>query len=194
MVNGLSGGQADGQHLPLPQRMEGFGVSHLHVLPIELSTPWVSQHRFSPPLLPPQTPFPPSGRIGVAAVTAGPGVTNAVTAIKNAQMAESPLLLIGGAAASLQKVCRSHLEPLYPISFYWGRRGGMFSFLLGFGCRDGGRCRTSTSCPSSGRCARPASRCAPSVTSSPRCAKPSPRRSQGPQVQQGSPQPPHGGI
>ncbi|XP_014817198.1 PREDICTED: acetolactate synthase-like protein, partial [Calidris pugnax] len=44
-----------------------------------------------------------SGRIGVAAVTAGPGVTNAVTAIKNAQMAESPLLLIGGAAATLQK-------------------------------------------------------------------------------------------
>ena len=25
VVNGLSGGQADGQHLPLPQRMEGFG-------------------------------------------------------------------------------------------------------------------------------------------------------------------------
>ncbi|XP_030826600.1 acetolactate synthase-like protein [Camarhynchus parvulus] len=44
-----------------------------------------------------------SGRIGVAAVTAGPGVTNAVTAVKNAQMAESPLLLLGGAAASLQK-------------------------------------------------------------------------------------------
>ncbi|XP_014749281.1 PREDICTED: acetolactate synthase-like protein [Sturnus vulgaris] len=45
-----------------------------------------------------------SGRIGVAAVTAGPGVTNAVTAVKNAQMAESPLLLLGGAAATLQKV------------------------------------------------------------------------------------------
>ncbi|KFP34180.1 Acetolactate synthase-like, partial [Colius striatus] len=44
-----------------------------------------------------------SGRIGVAAVTAGPGVTHTVTAIKNAQMAESPVLLIGGAAASLQK-------------------------------------------------------------------------------------------
>ncbi|NXS85727.1 ILVBL protein, partial [Erpornis zantholeuca] len=45
----------------------------------------------------------PAGRIGVAAVTAGPGVTNAVTAVKNAQMAESPLLLLGGAAATLQK-------------------------------------------------------------------------------------------
>nr|XP_041567627.1 2-hydroxyacyl-CoA lyase 2 isoform X2 [Taeniopygia guttata] len=44
-----------------------------------------------------------SGRIGVAAVTAGPGVTNAVTAVKNAQMAESPLLLLAGAAARLQK-------------------------------------------------------------------------------------------
>ncbi|XP_031950435.1 acetolactate synthase-like protein isoform X3 [Corvus moneduloides] len=44
-----------------------------------------------------------SGRIGVAAVTAGPGVTNTVTAVKNAQMAESPLLLLGGAAATLQK-------------------------------------------------------------------------------------------
>ena len=32
------------------------------------------------------------------------GLTNTVTAIKNAQMAESPLLLIGGAAASLLKV------------------------------------------------------------------------------------------
>lgn len=36
-----------------------------------------------------------SGTIGVAAVTAGPGLTNTITAVKNAQMAESPLLLIG---------------------------------------------------------------------------------------------------
>jgi acetolactate synthase-like protein len=36
-----------------------------------------------------------SGAIGVAAVTAGPGVTNTVTAVKNAQLAESPVLLIG---------------------------------------------------------------------------------------------------
>ncbi|KGL97976.1 Acetolactate synthase-like, partial [Charadrius vociferus] len=43
------------------------------------------------------------GRIGVAARTGGPGVTNTVTAVKNAQMAESPVLLIGGAAATLQK-------------------------------------------------------------------------------------------
>ncbi|CAG0913425.1 unnamed protein product [Notodromas monacha] len=44
-----------------------------------------------------------SGNIGVAAVTAGPGVTNAVTALKNAQMAESSVLLLGGAASTLLK-------------------------------------------------------------------------------------------
>ncbi len=44
-----------------------------------------------------------SGSIGVAAVTAGPGLTNTITAIKNAQMAESPILLLGGAAANLLK-------------------------------------------------------------------------------------------
>ncbi|XP_062408638.1 2-hydroxyacyl-CoA lyase 2 [Sardina pilchardus] len=42
-----------------------------------------------------------SGTVGVAAVTAGPGLTNTVTAVKNAQMAESPLLLIGGAAGTM---------------------------------------------------------------------------------------------
>jgi len=44
-----------------------------------------------------------SNSIGVAIVTAGPGITNTITAIKNAQMAESPLLLIGGSAATLLK-------------------------------------------------------------------------------------------
>jgi thiamine pyrophosphate-dependent acetolactate synthase large subunit-like protein len=37
-------------------------------------------------------------RIGVAVVTAGPGVTDAVTGVANAHSARSPLLLIGGAA------------------------------------------------------------------------------------------------
>jgi len=36
--------------------------------------------------------------IGVAVVTAGPGVTDAVTGVANAYSARSPLLLIGGAA------------------------------------------------------------------------------------------------
>ena len=44
-----------------------------------------------------------TGTIGVAAVTAGPGVTNTITAIKNAQMAQSPLILFGGATATLLK-------------------------------------------------------------------------------------------
>ena len=39
-----------------------------------------------------------TGRPGVAAVTAGPGLTNAITALKNAQLAQSPVLLLGGAA------------------------------------------------------------------------------------------------
>jgi acetolactate synthase-like protein len=39
-----------------------------------------------------------TGVPGVAAVTAGPGVTNTITAVKNAQMAQSPLVLLGGAA------------------------------------------------------------------------------------------------
>lgn len=37
-----------------------------------------------------------TGRPGVAAVTAGPGVTNAVTAIANAMRAQSPVVVIGG--------------------------------------------------------------------------------------------------
>ena len=39
-----------------------------------------------------------TGRPGVAAVTAGPGLTNSVTAVKNALMAQSPVVLLGGAA------------------------------------------------------------------------------------------------
>ncbi len=44
-----------------------------------------------------------TGIPGVAVVTAGPGVTNTVTAIKNAQLAQSPLVLLGGAAATMLK-------------------------------------------------------------------------------------------
>ncbi|TNN15158.1 Acetolactate synthase-like protein [Schistosoma japonicum] len=42
-----------------------------------------------------------SGSVGVAVVTAGPGLTNTVTAVKNAQMAESPVVLLAGAASGL---------------------------------------------------------------------------------------------
>ncbi|MCA9671962.1 MAG: thiamine pyrophosphate-binding protein [Myxococcales bacterium] len=44
-----------------------------------------------------------TGTVGVAAVTAGPGVTNTITAVKNAQMGESPVLVLGGATATVLK-------------------------------------------------------------------------------------------
>lgn len=44
-----------------------------------------------------------TGVPGVAAVTAGPGVTNTMTAVKNAQMAQSPLVVFGGATATILK-------------------------------------------------------------------------------------------
>lgn len=39
-----------------------------------------------------------TGTPGVAAVTAGPGLTNTITALKNAQLAQSPIVLLAGAA------------------------------------------------------------------------------------------------
>jgi acetolactate synthase-1/2/3 large subunit len=44
-----------------------------------------------------------TGVPGVAVVTAGPGVTNALTALENAKLAQSPLVLIGGATATVLK-------------------------------------------------------------------------------------------
>lgn len=44
-----------------------------------------------------------TGVPGVAAVTAGPGVTNTVTAVENARLAQSPLVLLGGATATVLK-------------------------------------------------------------------------------------------
>ncbi|XP_021926638.1 acetolactate synthase-like protein [Zootermopsis nevadensis] len=58
-----------------------------------------------------------SRTIGVAAVTAGPGLTNTVTAVKNAQLAESPLLLIGGAAAGMLKG-RGALQDIDQMSLF----------------------------------------------------------------------------
>ncbi|MCR9073407.1 MAG: thiamine pyrophosphate-binding protein [Alphaproteobacteria bacterium] len=43
-----------------------------------------------------------TGRLGVAMVTAGPGVTNCVTAIANASLARAPVLLIGGCPPTFQ--------------------------------------------------------------------------------------------
>jgi acetolactate synthase-1/2/3 large subunit len=44
-----------------------------------------------------------TGVPGVAAVTAGPGVTNTVTALENARLAQSPVVLLGGATATVLK-------------------------------------------------------------------------------------------
>ncbi len=44
-----------------------------------------------------------TGIPGVAAVTAGPGITNTITAVKNAYLAQSPLVLLGGGAATILK-------------------------------------------------------------------------------------------
>src|SRR5512136_1636335 len=42
-----------------------------------------------------------TGVPGVAAVTAGPGVTNTLTALQNARLAQSPVVLLGGATATV---------------------------------------------------------------------------------------------
>jgi acetolactate synthase-1/2/3 large subunit len=62
-----------------------------------------------------------TGYIGVAAVTAGPGVMNAVTGVANAFRANSPLILIGGQAptffygkGALQEM--DHVSVLKPIT------------------------------------------------------------------------------
>lgn len=44
-----------------------------------------------------------TGVPGVATVTAGPGLTNTITAVKNAALAQSPLILLGGGAATILK-------------------------------------------------------------------------------------------
>ena len=69
-----------------------------------------------------------TGIPGVAAVTAGPGLTNALTALRNAQLAQSPLVLLGGAAptalrgrGALQDIdqiatARPHVKRVYPVN------------------------------------------------------------------------------
>ena len=45
-----------------------------------------------------------TGVPGVAAVTAGPGCTNTITAVKNAQLAQSPVIVLGGPPAPSSRV------------------------------------------------------------------------------------------
>ena len=58
-----------------------------------------------------------SGVVGVACVTAGPGLTNTITAVKNASMAESPILLLGGASAAILKG-RGSLQDIDQLSLF----------------------------------------------------------------------------
>jgi acetolactate synthase-1/2/3 large subunit len=58
-----------------------------------------------------------TGVPGVAAVTAGPGVTNTITAIKNAQLAQSPLILLGGATATVLRN-RGALQDIDQLSLF----------------------------------------------------------------------------
>ena len=64
-----------------------------------------------------------TGGIGVAMVTAGPGVTNTVTSIANASLARVPVLLIGGCTSRpqanmgpLQDI--PHVEIMQPVTRY----------------------------------------------------------------------------
>ncbi|HEY1361630.1 MAG TPA: thiamine pyrophosphate-binding protein, partial [Xanthobacteraceae bacterium] len=52
-----------------------------------------------------------TGELGVAVVTAGPGVTNTVTAVANASLARAPVLLIGGCTSRPQ----ANMGPLQDI-------------------------------------------------------------------------------
>src|SRR5512142_3585054 len=75
-----------------------------------------------------------TGVPGVAAVTAGPGVTNTITALKNAQMAESPLVLIGGAAPTVLQG-RGALQDIDQMALVrplvkWARRVGRVADLV----------------------------------------------------------------
>jgi len=64
-----------------------------------------------------------TGTLGVAMVTAGPGVTNCVTGIANASLARAPVLLIGGCTSRpqanmgpLQDI--PHVDIMHPITRY----------------------------------------------------------------------------
>lgn len=56
-------------------------------------------------------------RLGVALVTAGPGVTDAVTGVANAYQAQSPLLLIGG-AAEVRSTGRGALQEMEQLPLF----------------------------------------------------------------------------
>jgi len=64
-----------------------------------------------------------SGRLGVAMVTAGPGVTNTVTGVANADLARASVLVLGGCPPGLQANMSPlqglpHVEILGPVTRY----------------------------------------------------------------------------
>lgn len=58
-----------------------------------------------------------TGTPGVAAVTAGPGCTNTITAVKNAQLAQSPVVVLGGATATMLEG-RGSLQDIDQMSLF----------------------------------------------------------------------------
>ena len=56
-----------------------------------------------------------TGIPGVCAVTAGPGVTNTVTAVKNAQEAQQPIIVLGGATATVLRGRGSLQDIDFPV-------------------------------------------------------------------------------
>jgi acetolactate synthase-1/2/3 large subunit len=58
-----------------------------------------------------------TGVPGVAAVTAGPGCTNTITAVKNAQLAQSPVIVLGGATGTILKG-RGALQDIDQMSLF----------------------------------------------------------------------------
>jgi acetolactate synthase-1/2/3 large subunit len=74
--------------------------------------------------------------VGVAIVTAGPGVTDAVTGVANAWAASSPLLLLGGAAPSFNQGRGSLQEmpqvPLFQSITKWADRVPSPDLVPGF--------------------------------------------------------------
>ncbi|HSJ33584.1 MAG TPA: thiamine pyrophosphate-binding protein [Acidimicrobiia bacterium] len=59
-----------------------------------------------------------TGRLGVAAVTAGPGVTDAMTGIANAFYANTPMLLLGGRHLTRQELMGGLQEMDHPRMFH----------------------------------------------------------------------------
>jgi acetolactate synthase-1/2/3 large subunit len=86
-VFGLCGGHI----MPIWMRLDAEGISIVDVRDERASV--IMAHAYGEL----------TGRIGVALVTAGPGVTNAITGIANAHVARAPVLVLSGTPPRLQE-------------------------------------------------------------------------------------------